>query len=305
MAYCEHDSPKPTNRSAEDKLYRQQIARIFQTVPSKVLRPDLSLLHRLNEGDFSSALDDHLSTLLLEWNGWTKPSKKDHLALTYATEGLLDTEPPTISFGIAGDFYRQALLGYQATHSRAQDHNALLAGAHTSVSMREFATTVQRVYPAAECLVVDPNPSDKADTKLPHCGYLKTDVCDLPALHQRFDSIHTSGLLDFLGSTERRFGDAPELIAYRERFFNSIAQIIQPDGILVMVERPITPYLRYSEQPYIGELEKAGFKVRSIALPRTFINRRYLDRYMRNKSKVIPEKYLRTNNGLMGIIATK
>lgn len=74
-----------------------------------------------------------------------------------------------------------------------------MAGAFSSATMREFVATVNLVFPGTDCLTVDIVPSDKPENS-ELCRFVQLNACELP-YKDTFDSIHTSGLLDFLGET--------------------------------------------------------------------------------------------------------
>ena len=230
-------------------------------------------------------------------------TKLQRLHASYAIGALTDDTPGPLTYGTGALFYLKALNRYSAMHPQQNTHKALLAGAFTRVSMKEFDAVVRKIFPSAECVVVDPEPSDKPAISSPACRYEPHDARDLPYRHQ-FDSIHTSGLLDYLGGTQQHRGDSPHMQEQRRKFFDSSLQALRPNGILVLGERQTDYHRPFEEQPYIRELHEAGFRRVEHTPVYPFLTRRFLDRFLFGTSRKIDIDQVFLQPVLVGVVAT-
>lgn len=163
-------------------------------------------------------------------------------ALGQLTEALIDREPSYYSYGLFAPNYRDGLLMHksQALHTDTP-HRALLIGAYTPDTIREFVTTVKSVYPDAKCAVIDP-----AGVSTPLAAqdiFVYGSGLQMPFASRSFDTVHTSSLIGFLPSKFKR-------MRADEALFTEAQRVMKYDGRLIMVDNP--KFLKLSNLRYAG-----------------------------------------------------
>lgn len=175
------------------------------------------------------------------------------------------------SYGIYMPSY---LRGLRSQKDRIGDHPhaALLIGAYTTDTIREYVATVKDVYANSYCEVIDVAGGRTAETSPDLAHFQYGNGLDLPFAKGSVDSVHTNYLLRMLKDETGK--DAPEK---RTGIFQQAANVLRPEGVLLMVERITIPHDQLRK-----ELYDAGFTHVEICETEHFNNRYAMELFLRS-----------------------
>ena len=249
-----------------------------------IFRQEIAVLNNLRLGD----VDDEELALHLDltirgemdpyivdkYIGYISDNREYEEVMNYLvqlSEGLLDRETSFASYGLFMIDYLRALKDFNAI-----SHQALLVGAHTPNTIKEFVWAIKHTAPQATPTITDLQ--GVTTVKMAHslgCYFPFGNATALPFQRQSLDSVHTNVLLPHIQQ-------ARSLKDGREGFFKEAFRVLRPEGLLVMAEW--LPNL--NEQAFISQIElelnDAGFSHVESSVHANRISRRHnLNRLMK------------------------
>lgn len=257
-------------------------AQILQLRTHDVLTPDKidndELLEIYEKRHDPNGPSEQVKELVKKYTGITydrndRASEEMRNELKIVTEGLFDMPASQHTFGKFAPAYVPELVSYAHQHE-GQHHRALMVGALTPKTTREYVATMQQTLgPSTESHVIDLAGERTAAMDLPNYAFHQGDFLDNDLLSGQFSVIATNFLMGFLVGPyprDERRQKVGQFIAESHR-------LLAPGGRLIMVENmsekhPMNPMdLR---RPF----EKAGFTIRAEPAV-SFEKRRDIDRY--------------------------
>jgi hypothetical protein len=168
---------------------------------------------------------------------------------------------------------------YAKSHKNSgESHKALLLGAYSANTVREYTAVVRQVFPSAICLVIDLENATLAQETAEISLFAKADARKLP--FQGINTIYTNHLLDFISGPM-----VPSRKRDRVLLFRSCFETLTDGGALMMVEA----LGNLSVEKLGHELRSVGFEDIVIERAEVFKYRRDMDRYFRGTSSIAPQ----------------
>lgn len=186
-------------------------------------------------------------------------------------EVMFDKGPNASSYGLYMPSY---LRGLRSQKDRIGDHPhaAVLIGALTTDTIREYTTTVRDVYENSYCEVIDVEGDRTAQISPDIARFRYGNGLHLPFARSTVDSVHTNYLLGMLQDELGK--EAPEK---RTGIFQEAARVLRPEGVLLMVE-----YTDITQGQLCKELRDAGFSHVEICDAAHFKNRYQMELFLRS-----------------------
>ena len=241
---------------------------------------------------FSRLVEKYIGEFTLRRRTVEKAAELSNLA-----ELLFDFDGRNITYGTFLPSYAQMLARLKA-EKPADSHRALLVGALTPRTIREFSAAVHRQFPMASCMAVDISAEATARMDPSVATFQRADATNLP-FEEEFDSVHTNALFHKLESSQ------PGLTVDRMRdlFYQGAYRALQPGGRLVMVES-----LKGDPNPFLTfqtEATNAGFSNIEIASAVLIKKKRDVERFFRGTTDNLDPKKLETSTKNFQIFARK
>lgn len=198
--------------------------------------------------------------------------------MSLALEAVQDRKGFDVSYGTFAHCYLESLKDNRDRTNSNESHRALLVGALSPVTVREFGATVRAVYPDSENLILDPEGVQTVEeAKERGIDFVFASAHKIP-FSQAFDSIHSSYLMTYVSTGS--FMPSADRIA----FFAQAHQALKNNGILLMSESRHHVHGSLPKRKVIKDLEKVGFGEVEIEEVGTICDRRALDRFYRGNS---------------------
>lgn len=236
-----------------------------------------------------------------------RESQEHSQTFKHLAEGLLGLEAYTFSFGITTPSVSDMLARQQAEIvGDGTDYRALLVGALTPQTVREFSRLIRMYFPDATRMIVDPEGIRTAAAAkqegvdfLPY-NFLRHDMSEL--VGRPVDSIHTNALLHMIkGVTDLALLDE----TIQRMFFAQAGKVLRPGGRLMMVEKTSPPYVQHDEAQLSRLLDETGFVDIDIKPADEFIDRRDVERFYLSGGRQVNPDGIRPARYLLQISAQK
>lgn len=271
-----HIVPSP---ASEDAFYRESIAKMCSLPVDAVSKEELELL-------YDARKVSRISPHLLKYVGTDALARGSRAFMESSFRFFLESEAyinkPTLSrtFGGYSPSYLKMLNNYaESRKNSGESHKALLLGAHTVSTVREYTGLVRQVFSGATCLVIDIENATLAQETADISLFAKADAKKLP--FQTIDTLYTNHLLGFISGLK-----VPSQKRDRMLLFKSCFEALADGGALMMVEDLGNDL---SVEKLTQELHRIGFEDIVVERAEEFKYRRDMDRYFRGTSPVIPE----------------
>ncbi|MGH7204284.1 MAG: hypothetical protein ACREHC_07610 [Candidatus Levyibacteriota bacterium] len=168
-------------------VLRRQIADQCELPLSRVNLRELALI---------DALDDKTHPLARKYIGDEGGRKglENFQELRQRTEVLLDLPARYFSYGVFSPSYLEALNRQKESlpSEMSTPHRALLLGALTVDTIREFSTTVRTVHPNASCDVIDIEGHKTSQVSSDLATFTLGSALNTPFPDESFESVHGS-----------------------------------------------------------------------------------------------------------------
>ncbi len=198
--------------------------------------------------------------------------------ISFALEAIQDRTGFDVSYGTFAHCYLESLKDNPDRTNSSKSHRALLVGALSPITVREFGATVRAVYPDSENLILDPEGVQTVEeAKERGIDFLYASADKIP-FSEALDSIHSSYLMTYISNGS--FMGSADRIA----FFAQAHQALKNDGILLMSESKHHDHGSLPKRRVIKDLEKVGFGEVEIEEVGSICDRRALDRFYRGNS---------------------
>jgi hypothetical protein len=257
---------------AEDT--RRQIADICSIHPGDVLDHEVEEIYNYHSNTTPFGLRTSTAEKYFPWNPDSEEFEVNTMqGIAQRAEVLFDLPLLNASYGVTIPSYLPALREVRETGSQTEGHEALLLGALSFDTVREFSTTVRTVFPDANCTVIDIKDTVTNGKPNDFAEFMIADALDLPFPPGSQDSVHTNFLIPFIdgksGSKGRR----------RERLFSEASRVLKDDGTLIMIEPKLHDDL---DIEMIDGLHKSGFRSVSVDTAKYFKKRTDMERFLRS-----------------------
>lgn len=188
-------------------------------------------------------------------------------------EVLFDRSIQKSSYGLVMPSYLEALRTVPEKPA-GEDHQALLLGALSVDTVKEFATTVRTIFPGADCKVIDVNTEHLAPVPPEIAEVSQDDATLLPFNDETIDSVHANHLLTFNTAYNPGLYDRKEIFAEAYR-------VLTPGGTFMTVEDEAC-----NDFSLTGDLLSSGFSQVAVRDAIRFVDRTEMDKYLRSTAIV-------------------
>ncbi len=202
-----------------------------------------------------------------------------------AIEGYWNLPNFRMSYGVFSPSYLQALIEYHQLNS-SNKHIAVLIGAQSQDTVREYTATVKSIFPNSERIIVDIAEGTPEMTDEEMTTFILRDArspVEMESLgKESVDTIHTNILLKHLKPLQG-YTDTETRI----QMFSNMLTILKQGGMCMMVEK-----LEYEQngdmrRQIVAEMNIAGFRNIQIRPAEAFLTRRDVGRFMKGNVPVV------------------
>lgn len=162
--------------------------------------------------------------------------------ISQSLEVVFQENPESASYGLYMPTYLSGLRG-QKDRIGDHPHAALLIGAFSTDTIREYVATVKDVYTNSYCEVIDVDGGRTSEISSDLARFRKGNGLQLPFGNGTLNSVHTNYLLDMLKDETGK--DAFEK---RIGIFQEAARVLRPEGVLLMIEAGNIPEMLLREE---------------------------------------------------------
>lgn len=218
-------------------------------------------------------------------------------------DGLLQLNRLPTTYGSYLPSYLEVLSGFaqevaRETGQQKQAHSAVLVGAFTPDTAREFSIITHEVYPDATCTVIDLVDHIRDQISPEYVQFKRGDAFSLPFQPDTVDSVQTNILLKNLNTSGRQFMSES---VKREHFFTQANRILKPGGLLLMIE----DIAGINEAQMKKELQQTGFTSTGYLQAIRLIDRNALEQVITSNSRSLPINSLAIGANIYCISARK
>ena len=180
---------------------------------------------------------------------------------------VLDDSPTTNnSYGLIAPSYMNHLQRLPNSPDTDTEHDALLLGALSTDTVREFTATTRTIFPKAACTVVDLSTHNLGSVSTDIADIIQSDATDLPFASGSFDSVHTDHLFTY-NAEHNRWNGKEHLL------FTEANRVLASGGLFVTGE-----HAKYTGEVLL-RMEQSGFTDIRAEAARSFTYRRDMDRF--------------------------